>query len=486
MAKKLRRAFTIVELVIVIAVIAILAAVLIPTFTTLIDRANLSADQQAVQQMNTILTAEGVENKPQNVEEAKKILQNAGYNVDSYVPMSADKIFYYDLSENKVLIYDQKEQQVIYPQELVDKYTEYTDGRLSLDWYMLNDKTYQQVTIEDLNATTISEAVAATNAYQTIVLNTDMTLTAEDLTSEGTFPVNSADTASIDLNGNTLKIDINRIDIDLGTRTTVRLKNGTIDAGQSGFVVGSASYLQLENIKYTGEIPNESEDVGAFMFLGGDASEVLIKGCDIVVSGKAYGITTNASGTASWDVIARIEDSTVVNTSDFCVLVNVPGTYSFKNSTLQGNGGGVLIRGGKATFENCLILENGDNSWAVNSLGSEFSLGNYGPYVNGVWANGNMVQFGALIVGDWNPGYSYDASCSLINTEVRMEDAADLPAVYLSQDAGYTTTFTYDSNCSFTQHTDSVLENTVTVNRATGNATVQRGTVIVNGETYVW
>ncbi|HIX07614.1 MAG TPA: prepilin-type N-terminal cleavage/methylation domain-containing protein, partial [Candidatus Borkfalkia faecipullorum] len=37
MAKRLKRAFTIVELVIVIAVIAILAAVLIPTFTTLID-----------------------------------------------------------------------------------------------------------------------------------------------------------------------------------------------------------------------------------------------------------------------------------------------------------------------------------------------------------------------------------------------------------------------------------------------------------------
>ena len=38
MIKKFKKAFTITELVIVIAVIAILAAVLIPTFTTLIDR----------------------------------------------------------------------------------------------------------------------------------------------------------------------------------------------------------------------------------------------------------------------------------------------------------------------------------------------------------------------------------------------------------------------------------------------------------------
>lgn len=44
--KKAKRGFTITELVIVIAVIAILAAVLIPTFSNVIDRANESAAMQ--------------------------------------------------------------------------------------------------------------------------------------------------------------------------------------------------------------------------------------------------------------------------------------------------------------------------------------------------------------------------------------------------------------------------------------------------------
>ena len=44
---KNKKGFTIVELVIVIAVIAILAAVLIPTFSGVIDRANKSAAEQA-------------------------------------------------------------------------------------------------------------------------------------------------------------------------------------------------------------------------------------------------------------------------------------------------------------------------------------------------------------------------------------------------------------------------------------------------------
>jgi len=44
---KNKKGFTIVELVIVIAVIAILAAILIPTFSNVVEKANLSSDQQA-------------------------------------------------------------------------------------------------------------------------------------------------------------------------------------------------------------------------------------------------------------------------------------------------------------------------------------------------------------------------------------------------------------------------------------------------------
>lgn len=48
MNKMNKKGFTIVELVIVIAVIAILAGVLIPTFGGIIERANESAEMQAV------------------------------------------------------------------------------------------------------------------------------------------------------------------------------------------------------------------------------------------------------------------------------------------------------------------------------------------------------------------------------------------------------------------------------------------------------
>ena len=59
MKKTNKKGFTIVELVIVIAVIAILAAVLIPNISRLVKKANQSADIQLVRNMNTALQIEG-------------------------------------------------------------------------------------------------------------------------------------------------------------------------------------------------------------------------------------------------------------------------------------------------------------------------------------------------------------------------------------------------------------------------------------------
>ena len=65
--RKKSKGFTIVELVIVIAVIAILAAVLIPTFSSLINKANITSDQSAVRNMNTALAASEADGKPENL-----------------------------------------------------------------------------------------------------------------------------------------------------------------------------------------------------------------------------------------------------------------------------------------------------------------------------------------------------------------------------------------------------------------------------------
>ena len=75
-----KRAFTITELVIVIAVIAILAAILIPTFAEVIDNSKKSHDLQLVKSINTALSVNNAETgtNPTTYEELMKVLSKQG------------------------------------------------------------------------------------------------------------------------------------------------------------------------------------------------------------------------------------------------------------------------------------------------------------------------------------------------------------------------------------------------------------------------
>ena len=89
--KKFKKGFTIVELVIVIAVIAILAAVLIPTFSSIVHNARVSSDKQIVRNLNTALNADEVMNgKPLTMHDALMVAEEAGYNVEKINASATD------------------------------------------------------------------------------------------------------------------------------------------------------------------------------------------------------------------------------------------------------------------------------------------------------------------------------------------------------------------------------------------------------------
>ena len=99
-----KKGFTIVELVIVIAVIAILAAVLIPTFSGLVKKANLSSDKQAVRNMNMALAADEAKNgKPANLTQAHAVLSEAGYR-DKLTPVTAGCDFVWNKTYNIIML----------------------------------------------------------------------------------------------------------------------------------------------------------------------------------------------------------------------------------------------------------------------------------------------------------------------------------------------------------------------------------------------
>ena len=102
--KKSIKAFTIVELVIVIAVIAILAAVLIPTFGGVIKNANKSADESEAASLNTQLAITNI-----NGEEDLYALISEVYGettAKSFAPRSAKYgyHYWYDVQNNRIIL----------------------------------------------------------------------------------------------------------------------------------------------------------------------------------------------------------------------------------------------------------------------------------------------------------------------------------------------------------------------------------------------
>ena len=132
MRKTNKKGFTIVELVIVIAVVAILAAVLIPTFVSVTKKANQSADIQACRQMNTYLAVNEV-TADKDIVEVYKALEEGGMTAKNYKPLSSNTYYFWDSKLNRVL-YTNENYEVTFPEEY--KNVKHTDA--DHQWYSLN------------------------------------------------------------------------------------------------------------------------------------------------------------------------------------------------------------------------------------------------------------------------------------------------------------------------------------------------------------
>ena len=230
-----KKGFTIVELVIVIAVIAILAAVLIPTIAGLVKKANVSADQQAVVQMNKILAADA--SNPASTEDVVKILIKNGYN-KTLNPYYAGHTLGWVAAENTVVLVENGA--IVYPEKLV-----------GASFVEIKEKIVASV--EDMNL----------SSGNIVFVGSDFNA-ADGITPEG------AGDFELDLSGKTITAGS-----DIGAWAEGQnfvVSNGVIDATESeentAVYAGVGATVEINNVQiYAGSGKNPIQNYGGTMVL---------------------------------------------------------------------------------------------------------------------------------------------------------------------------------------------------------------------------
>ena len=99
-----KKGFTIVELAIVVAVIAILAAVLIPTFSGVIHNARTANDTVVAKNMNVALAEySAINGNPENFDEVLEAIESAGYVLANLNAKASGNLYGWDKANNQIV-----------------------------------------------------------------------------------------------------------------------------------------------------------------------------------------------------------------------------------------------------------------------------------------------------------------------------------------------------------------------------------------------
>lgn len=317
-----RKGFTLVELLVVIAIIAILATVSIIGYTQFIKRANMSADQQAVTQMNTLLEGLDVNNEPDDVVDLWTYLNETGLDAEDYKPLTKDHYFFWDKSINRILLVD-KENKVIFPKAYAE-----AGKSNSKKWYTLSgtidlkDKpavNEQKVEIASASdfITTVTDAIQMAKVAE-MKLSDDVNMMGA---SHGSVSLNKGFT--LDGDGNTLSNLVSTEYASVGTGDLYAGKKygsalfGNIAAG----TIANPTEVVIKNITFDGLVMG-SYDIGIAGILVGTINanakltleNVTFKNCTIYGQNKVGIIAGYVKGELILNNV-RIENC-VVNSAE--------------------------------------------------------------------------------------------------------------------------------------------------------------------------
>ncbi len=373
---KSKKGFTIVELVIVIAVIAILAAVLIPTFSNLVKKANIANDTALAKNINTALTAYKATNAgDMEFEDVIAAARDAGYIISNLNPTTAGHYFVWEKSTNQILLVDgENAYKVIYANN--EKY-----APIGASWYFAtSDKTaaaalkadnaINGAQVKDMVAN-VEDLVAAITAGGTQTLYMDESVMLDDdniinLNTEGATLTLDLGTSSLNTNG--ILTDKNPIEVSAGT---LNLKNGVIGAAGSyvdddGKVVNTPISVNAGgSVNVDGTTFNVAQD--GYMYLNGNntINNATVNAKFIGIYARGNTVVENTTITSDGRIVWACNHDTD-ESKGFGLITFKSGTYTGGNASWAAFvtcGSFIKIEGGTYTAnDGAKLFQIHDNS----------------------------------------------------------------------------------------------------------------------------
>ncbi len=326
-----KRGFTIVELIIVIAVIAILAAVLIPTFSNLISRANESVDIQAARNMNTFLATAKYTDGVNSILDVYDVFEESGFKVENYSPLYKGRHYYYDIGYNKILYVDDNGK-VLYPEEHKGL------TNVGRNWCSLSMETMaeQKPAKYDPKGETVTATVTKADelAYVVTNFNNNQSNKSLTLTIDGEIDMMGASCTLREIKGGSVTIK--------GEGSNAVIKNVT---SNKIFTEGAYNLGQVVT-KYNGAALFSKINEGAVVTIEGVTFENLnVKAADGGSVGLLIG-SVNGSNSKVTLKNVTIKNSTVIGHRDVGALVgqmngtlNIEGNVELDNVAVKTIGG---------------------------------------------------------------------------------------------------------------------------------------------------
>lgn len=223
-----KKGFTIVELVIVIAVIAILAAVLIPTFANLVEKANESKDTQLIRNLNVALRLENTDGeKYSTAHAAVSAAAKGGFELSAIAASQDGNYILWDASKQCFAYYNGDE--VVYAPETGDgeetqrinlwKITDNLDDDGFSVYYTGKETTVSTTVGFDAGSSNISEITYTGTGTANVIIRTN----------GGSFNVNNASTEVYHY-GSAATVTLTSVKTyhECGTATTMNAYNSAV------------------------------------------------------------------------------------------------------------------------------------------------------------------------------------------------------------------------------------------------------------------